>query len=122
MGGNLKPNGFRRSVAEIVSTTRNQAKLAGIRPSLGDQTKVVHVDLHRWDREVLKGKKRINKLKVESENVRSGPVNAESRSRQNWLLHGDQNINFFNQTSTTKKYRNQIKKLLDDTNVWCQGT
>lgn len=42
----------------IVTTTWNKAKLAGLGPTLADRTKAVHMDLHTWDREVLKSPKK----------------------------------------------------------------
>ena len=44
------------------------------------------------------------------------------RGRENWLMHGDQNISFFHNAATARKKRNDIKKLLDDTGVWRQDT
>ena len=52
------------TVSEIVKTSWEKAKLAGIGPTLADRTRAVHADLHSWDREILKGPKQsINKLK-----------------------------------------------------------
>lgn len=52
------------TVAEIIKASWEKAKLAGIGPSLVDRTRTVHVDLHSWDREILRGpKRRINKLR-----------------------------------------------------------
>ena len=66
-----RPTGERRfearwlsqsTVDEIVHTAWERAKLAGAGPSLADRTKSVKDDLHKWDRDTLKGpKKRINK-------------------------------------------------------------
>ena len=44
------------------------------------------------------------------------------RGRANWLLHGDRNTSFFHNAATTRKKRNQIKKLMDENGVWVQGT
>ena len=46
------------TVVEIVRTTWNKAKLRGIGPSLADRTWAVHVELHIWDRDILKGPKK----------------------------------------------------------------
>ena len=43
------------------------------------------------------------------------------RGRANWLLHGDRNTSFFHNAATTRKKRNNIRRLLDDTSVWQQG-
>ena len=121
--------------------------MMGIGPSLAERTWAVQADLHIWDRDILKGpKKRINKLKKELERLRRGAMCAESQARQkeilvlienlleqeeiywlqcgraNWLLHGDRNTSFFHNAATTRKKRNQIKKLLDDNGLWVQGT
>ena len=37
------------------------------------------------------------------------------RGRANWLMHGDRNTSFFHNAATTRKNRNNIKNLLDDT-------
>uniref|UniRef100_A0A8R7RBD3 Endonuclease/exonuclease/phosphatase domain-containing protein n=1 Tax=Triticum urartu TaxID=4572 RepID=A0A8R7RBD3_TRIUA len=130
------------TVEEIVHTAWGKGKIQGIGPSLAERTRAMNVDLHIWDRDILIGpKKRINKLKKELEKLRRGPINAESQARQkeilvtienlleqeeiywlhrgraNWLLHGDQNTSFFHNVATTRKKRNQIKKLLDDNGV-----
>ena len=52
------------TVTGIVKASWEKAKLAGIGPSLADRTRIVHIDLHTWDWETLKGPKvRIRKLK-----------------------------------------------------------
>lgn len=119
--------------------------MLGIGPSLADRTRAVHMDLHTWDRDTLRGpKRRINKLKKELEKLKRGPINTESQARQkeilvlvenlleqeeiyrvqrgraNWLLHGDRNTSFFHNAVTARKKRNQIKKLLDENGVWVQ--
>lgn len=131
------------TVNEIVKSAWDRAKAAGIGPSLADRTKAVHADLHDWDRNVLKSpKKRIRKLKKELEKLRLGPNTLESRARlrevqvllenlmdqeelywiqrgrANWLLHGDRNTSYFHNAATTRKKRNQIKKLLDESGVY----
>lgn len=45
-------------MTEIVTTAWEHAKLAWIGPSLADHTKVVHNDLHRWDKDLLKSSKK----------------------------------------------------------------
>ena len=91
---------------------------------------MVHADLHTWDHDILKGPKRINKLKKDLEKLRRGPVNATSLARQketivlienlleqeeihwlqrgraNWLLHGDRNTSFFHNAATARNKRN----------------
>jgi hypothetical protein len=42
--------------------------------------------------------------------------------RSNWLLHGDRNTSYFHNVATTRKKRNFIRRLLDDTKVWKEAT
>lgn len=136
----------KETVEEIVKTDWERAKLYGNGPSLADHTRAVHVDLHDWDRNILKGpKKRISKLKRELERLKIGPLNPGTRScqkevrvllknildqeelywlqrgRANWLLHGDKNTAFFHKVAMARKKRNQIKKLVDDNGNCFQG-
>ena len=75
------------TVGEIVQTSWEKAKLAGVGPSLATRKHAVRADLHTWDRKTLKGpKRRISKLKKELEKLRRGPMNVESRSRQKEVL------------------------------------
>ena len=39
------------------------------------------------------------------------------RARANWLKHGDRNSNFFQNYTTQRKMRNNIKYLIDDSGV-----
>jgi hypothetical protein len=135
------------SVNEIVKTAWEKAKLLGIAPSLAQRTSAVHSSLHEWDRTTLKGpKKRIAKLKKELEQLRRGAVTPDSigrqkeikvlienlleqeeiywiqRGRANWLMHGDRNTSYFHNAATARKKRNLIRRLLDDTGVWKEGT
>ncbi|KAM0859874.1 hypothetical protein ACQ4PT_046911 [Festuca glaucescens] len=80
----------------------------------------VHVELHEWDRSVLKApQKKIKELTRELDQLLSGPMSEDSlqkqkeltrqievaleqeevhymqRSQANWLLHGDRNTTFF---------------------------
>jgi hypothetical protein len=134
-------------VNEIVKTAWEKTKLLGIAPSLATCTSVVHQSLHDWDRMTLKGpKKWIAKLKKELEHLRRGAVTPESigrqkevqvlidnlleqeeiywlqRGRANWLMHGDRNTSYFHNAATARKKRNLIRRLLDDTGVWKEGT
>lgn len=71
------------TVSTIVTSAWNKAKLAGQGPTLADRTKAVLVDMHDWDRDVLKApKKRINKLKKEVEKLKRGSNSLDSRARQ----------------------------------------
>ena len=46
------------TISEIVKASWEKAQLAGIGLTLADKTRAVHVDLHSWDREILKGPRR----------------------------------------------------------------
>jgi hypothetical protein len=44
------------------------------------------------------------------------------RGRANWLMQGDRNTSYFHNAATAQKKRNLIRRLLDDTGVWKEGT
>lgn len=135
------------TVDAVVQGAWDRAKLCGQSPTLADRTKAVHAELHVWDREVLKApKKRLKNLKKQLENVRHQERSPDviwkqkelqlkidllmeqeemywlQRGRTNWLLQGDRNTQFFHNAATSRKRRNQIKRILDDDGNWHEGT
>ena len=53
----------------------------------------MHVNLHDWDRKILKGpKKRIDKLKAELEDLRRGPMSHFALGRQQEILVSLENL------------------------------
>ena len=71
------------TVVEIVRTTWDKAKILGIGPFLTEHTRAVHADLHTWDRDILRGRKEeLKELKKDVENLRRGPMNAQTQAQQ----------------------------------------
>jgi hypothetical protein len=119
------------TVDEIVNAAWARAAAMGHNPNLMKKVKVVHGDMHVWDRDVLKKPaQRMKKLKKELEIFRRGPLTDESiaaqkeiflrleflleqeeiiwvqRARANWLKHGDRNTSFFHHYASTRRRRN----------------
>ncbi|KAK1661439.1 hypothetical protein QYE76_049598 [Lolium multiflorum] len=70
------------TVEEIVKTAWLKAKSRGLY-GVKECTEVVHNKLHNWDRKELRGPKHgIRKFQKELEELRKGPVSAESLARQ----------------------------------------
>ena len=68
------------TVNEIINSTWERAKLAGLGPSLAVRTRSVLKDLHEWDQEILKSpKKMIHKLRKDLEKLKRRPNTSEIR-------------------------------------------
>ena len=57
-------------------------RLHRIEPSLADRIKAMHVDLHQWVKEGLKGAKQINNFEKELAKLCCASMNADTRYRQ----------------------------------------
>jgi hypothetical protein len=107
----LKEKSFRQVVTDAWEASSHQAA-----NGLADRLSVVHDNLHRWDRMILKKpQKKINSIKKEVEDLTRSDLTEENiarekelvdeleklleqeetywaqRSRVNWLKHGDKN-------------------------------
>lgn len=130
------------TVEEMVKTAWARAKARGDGPKLMEKVADVHEELHRWDKEILKGpSKRLLDLKKDLEHLRRSPLNAANIASQkeimirielmleqeeiywvqiaraNWLKHGDRNTSFFHNYATKRKKKNLIKGLVDQHGV-----
>ena len=75
------------TVEEIIQAAWARAVPQGSDPSLMARLRVVHNDLHIWDREVLKKPvHRMKKLKRELERLRRGPLTDDSLVAQKEIL------------------------------------
>ncbi|XP_071681651.1 uncharacterized protein [Lolium perenne] len=138
----LREKGFRETVQQAMAS-------AAVAPSVGVLGKLGHMHnaLHAWDRAVLKEPKhRLRQTQNKLEKTLNGPMTTENevlakemadlvellleqeeihwlqRSRANWLQSGDRNTSFFHNFASARRKKNHIKKLLNDDNVWVEGT
>ena len=67
------------TIEEMIKAAWARAKARGEAPTFSEKVGVVHDELHRWDKEVLKKpEKRIKDLKTELERLRRGPISDAS--------------------------------------------
>jgi hypothetical protein len=108
---------------------------------------VVHDNLHRWDRTILKKpQKQINSIKKEVEELTWSELTEENIAREkelvaeleklleqeetywaqrswvNWLKLGDKNTSYFHNFASSRRSRNRIKGLRDQSGAMMEGT
>lgn len=133
--------------ADIVQQAWEQSAHTGNNDSLAERLALIHKQLHKWDRSVLKSTKNklratqkelegISHCELSSANiVRQKELAAEiekllemeemycaQRSRVNWLQFGDQNTAYFQNFASARRLRNRIKKLRNEQGAWQEGT
>jgi len=75
------------TVEEIIKTAWARASSRGEGPRLMDKVSEVHVELHRWDKELLKRPSmRIKALEKDLEQLRRGPMNDNNIAAQKEVM------------------------------------
>lgn len=136
-----------KDFAEIVQSAWEHSGLTVQSGSLAARLAIVHENLHKWDKAVLKRtKNKLRGTRRELEKVAAQALTSENivrqkelseevekllemeeihwaiRSRVDWLQFGDRNTDYFHNAASARRKRNRIKRLKDGQGNWQDGS